>query len=43
MSLGHDLHTGILLFHTAEYPSEELDFGDFARAQEGRTTTRDGV
>ena len=33
MSLGWHLHTGILLFHDSECPAEELDFGDFARAQ----------
>ena len=42
MSLGHHLHTGILFFHAAEYPAEEVDFGDFARAQ-GAEPARDGV
>ena len=42
MSLGQLLHTGILLFHDSEYPAEELDFGDFARAQ-GADPARDGV
>ena len=43
MSLGHHLHTGILPFHDSEYyPGEELDFGDFARAQ-GADPAGDGV
>ena len=42
MSLGHHLHTGVLLFHASEYAAEELDFGGFARAQ-GAEPARDWV
>ena len=40
MSLGHHLHTEILLFHITEYPAGELDFGDFARALQGAEPAR---
>ena len=42
MSLGHDLHTGILPFQAQEYLAEEVDFGDFAGAQ-GAEPTCDGA
>ena len=42
MSLEHHLHTGIYLFCVQKHPAEELDFGDFARAQ-GAEPAHDGV